>query len=582
MKIRAENNPKPLSSNLHELLVEYRKRRAFNPNKYLVAKLQAIKDYFGSCGLTAATVGVSGGVDSAVVASILNVLEKENAIQKVSYLFIPSYTNPGVSGQEEALRKSTILSKQLGLNLKVLNIDPVIREVELLFKEDHPSPWAIGQGTAIQRAMLLYQETSILNDKGYKSVVVGTTNRDEGAYLGYVGKASDGLVDLQPISDLHKSEVYQLAELLKIPKEIVQAIPTGDLYDFSSDEEVFGATYDAVELLIGSVMAFKPEEWTERLDRLSVKEKIEWAKNKESLDQFNNYNKHKYRVGTPSIHLDIIESEMFGGRGKISHKTYKKIPLSRTKKPCERVMTFGNRALWINPYSKLKINKNNQRIVIDNVLTEGGLKVILENLNRGRWQKANEHGDWLGGGVSFVGQMKPKNNVGSWRTSFEDKEMSEVLWESIKHSLPPFLMKTPLSRFDAAPNSVWKLTGINPLFRAMRYEEGGFLVPHYDSSFNFSENEKTLYTLVLYLEKSEGGLFRFITDPFLKTPTEEADFSDWSSAPKEKQIKEAIECNPGRIILFNHLNLHDSTVVSLGSKILLRTDVVAERVGVYE
>ena len=53
----------------------------------------------------------------------------------------------------------------------------------------------------------------------------GTTNRDEGAYLGFFGKASDGMVDLQPISDLHKSEVRALATRLGVPAEIVEAAP---------------------------------------------------------------------------------------------------------------------------------------------------------------------------------------------------------------------------------------------------------------------------------------------------------------------------------------------------------------------
>ena len=143
-------------------------------------------------------------------------------------------------------------------------------------------------------------------------------------------------------------------------------------------------------------------------------------------------------------------------------------------------------------------------------------------------------------------------------------------------------MKNTMSRFDADKNSVWKIKGINPVFRAMRYENGGWLVPHYDSSFNFSENEKTLYTLVLYLEKGEGGLLRFIKDPLINIPTEEADFLDWNKKAEENQVEEVVDCLQGRIVLFNHRHLHDSTPVLSGNKILIRTDIIAERVGVYD
>ena len=78
----------------------------------------------------------------------------------------------------------------------------------------------------------------------------GTTNRDEGAYIGFFGKASDGMVDLQPIADIHKSEVYAIAKILNIPEYIINASPKGDVWNNKLDVEMIGAPYDIVEVFI--------------------------------------------------------------------------------------------------------------------------------------------------------------------------------------------------------------------------------------------------------------------------------------------------------------------------------------------
>jgi NAD+ synthase (glutamine-hydrolysing) len=90
-------------------------------------------------------------------------------------------------------------------------------------------PWAAGQLAPYLRTPTLYYLTSLLTQEGMKAVVCGTTNRDEGAYLGFFGKASDGMVDLQLIADLHKSEVYALGKLLAVPEKILTRTPTRPL-----------------------------------------------------------------------------------------------------------------------------------------------------------------------------------------------------------------------------------------------------------------------------------------------------------------------------------------------------------------
>ena len=84
---------------------------------------------------------------------------------------------------------------------------------------------------SLKFAVALYSITAMLTTYNMRSVIVGTTNRDEGLYLGYIGKASDGMVDLQPISDLHKSQVRLVAKYLDVPQSILDVTPTGDMFD---------------------------------------------------------------------------------------------------------------------------------------------------------------------------------------------------------------------------------------------------------------------------------------------------------------------------------------------------------------
>jgi NAD+ synthase (glutamine-hydrolysing) len=145
------------------------------------------------------------------------------------------------------------------------------------------------------------------------AIVVGTTNRDEGAYIGFFGKASDGMVDVQVISDIHKSEVYRMAKLLDIPASIHQAIPSGDMYDGRVDEEVFGATYDFVELYQHYLCLNSPETKHHFKAALSEEAASQFELLSSRIESMHNYNRHKYLGKNPSVHLDIYERFVPGG-----------------------------------------------------------------------------------------------------------------------------------------------------------------------------------------------------------------------------------------------------------------------------
>ena len=106
--------------------------------------------------------------------------------------------------------------------------------------------------------MTLYYYATINN-----SIVVGTGNKVEDFGVGFYTKYGDGGVDISPIADLMKSEVFEISKELKINNEILEAKPTDGLWDDDrSDEEQIGATYDDLEKVMNSLeRGMKPDEF---------------------------------------------------------------------------------------------------------------------------------------------------------------------------------------------------------------------------------------------------------------------------------------------------------------------------------
>jgi NAD+ synthase len=125
--------------------------------------------------------------------------------------------------------------------------------------------------------MTLYHVSNNVN-----GIVVGTGNKVEDFGVGFFTKYGDGGVDISPIADLYKSEVFKLGKELDIIPEIQNAKPTDGLWDDDRDDETqIGATYDELEWVM--------ENYNETQQNLSKRE-IEVL---EIYNKFNNNNKHK-------------------------------------------------------------------------------------------------------------------------------------------------------------------------------------------------------------------------------------------------------------------------------------------------
>ena len=231
-------------------------------------------------------------------------------------MLLPVFSKEGATNQDQAVERGKLICRFFGIKPVIIDLTSSHQTVKNTVDKNlsiKGEDWASGQLVSYIRTPALYYISSLLSEKNLPAIICGTTNRDEGAYLGYFGKASDGMVDLQIISDIHKSEVYKIAELLNIPQEIINTVPSGDMYDGRSDEQVFGATYDFVELflLLKSIQDKKTvdsikQKWT-------INAKKQFIVLSKRLEKLHNYNLHKYLRGSSSIHLDIYERKVPGG-----------------------------------------------------------------------------------------------------------------------------------------------------------------------------------------------------------------------------------------------------------------------------
>ncbi len=291
---------------LKELLRDVRQQRHFDAEFHLAEKIRVINEFFTDEGLDAAVVGLSGGIDSSVVYKLLirAAHEPGSPIRRVLGLIMPIGQCEGVTGQNDAMRMALLLennSDKIG-EVRTSWLGSACHAYQQEMDTENPSSWAIGQLASVVRTPHLYFNAAILQDQGFRSLVVGTTNRDEGSYIGFYGKASDGMVDLQPIADLHKSEVVKLARLLDVPSAIIDRTPVGDVWDGRNDEEMIGSPYWFLELYV-LLMDYDISVDVTKLGQEDLDDFMNWSMN---IELIRKTNIHKYKVGSPARYVDVL------------------------------------------------------------------------------------------------------------------------------------------------------------------------------------------------------------------------------------------------------------------------------------
>ena len=196
-----------------------------------------ISDYAESNGITTLVIGVSGGIDSAVTST----LSAKTGLPTI-VLNMPIHQDPE---QYELSNKhiSWLESNFDNVEGRLVDLTGTYDKFNQEMKEHDLSPLALANSRARLRMTTLY---AIAGSTG--GIVVGTGNKVEDFGVGFFTKYGDGGVDISPIADLMKSEVYEVAKALDIIEEIQQAAPTDGLWDDGrTDEEQIGATYAELE-----------------------------------------------------------------------------------------------------------------------------------------------------------------------------------------------------------------------------------------------------------------------------------------------------------------------------------------------
>jgi hypothetical protein len=428
--------------------------------------------------------------------------------------------------------------------------------------------WAEGQLVSYVRTPALYYATSLLTEQGHSAIVVGTTNRDEGAYLGYFGKASDGMVDVQLISDLHKSEVVKTAQALGLPETIIKAIPSGDMYDGRTDEAVFGAPYDFVELYL-SILCLSEREKKHLTRGWSATEIDQYDTMAARLEKLHKYNAHKYNVGSPAVHLDIMESAVPGG-----WQYGPRVPVHPALSSGNFVAPFELPIHLVNKFDKafpITISKTLGADIslIDNILTPKEAIWLMDEAMKQDWLPVGINGRRPG--------FKAGDKIGSLRASTYNLSLANLLWARMLSSVSPFVISENM--MDTQGASVWKAVGINPLFRFIRYEPGCSLIAHYDAPYEYGDGRRTLKSLLIYLTTSKNGATRFIRDAQDALPFNRRKFSDWDRQARQDEVRVKVLPKTGQAVVFNHRLLHDSEPwEGNDTRIVLRTDVVYQMI----
>lgn len=315
MEIRNHSTDMTLTEPMKNVLDRFRAERGFNVQYIVERKVELLNSYYQQANLSAAVVAVSGGIDSSVVLGLVVRASKmpNSPIKRIVAITMPDQSNVGVTGQIEAADLASQVCWAFGVQPLTLNMDSITKSIigEVEFHLGEPDTdkalWCRGQVTSYARTPTYYYVTSVLASQGTPGLVVGTTNLSEGGYLGYFGKASDGMVDLQLISDLFKNEVYEVGEYLGVPSEILTRPPTGDMWDATTDEVVFGAPYDAVEIFLHGKMDHIKQAIIDR--ELGGR----WIEYRDNLNRMHEYNAHKYLGKSPAVHLDIMPCGVMGG-----------------------------------------------------------------------------------------------------------------------------------------------------------------------------------------------------------------------------------------------------------------------------
>lgn len=235
-----------------------------------------LKNYATKAKVNGFVIGISGGIDSAVTSTLC-------AKTGLEVLCIEMPIHQAASHVSRAQEHIAYLKNKFP-NVKEARVDltPVFEEFKTEVSLDGKQAtvdMALANTRARLRMTTLYYHAGL-----YGLLVAGTGNKVEDFGVGFYTKYGDGGVDLSPIADLMKSEVYTIGEFLQVPTSIMKAAPSDGLFgDARSDEDQIGASYPELE------WAMQMKEIGKTADDFSGRQREVF----QIFTKFNTSNRHK-------------------------------------------------------------------------------------------------------------------------------------------------------------------------------------------------------------------------------------------------------------------------------------------------
>ena len=237
-----------------------------------------LKTYAENAKINGFVVGISGGVDSAVTSTLCAQTELPTLCVEMPIHQAPSQVNRGREHIEQLKKRfPNVTNVEADLTTVFDDFKTIVPIVADLDKIN----LSLANTRARLRMTTLYYFAGI-----HGLLVAGTGNKVEDFGVGFYTKYGDGGVDLSPIADLMKSDVYALGKFLQIPNSILEASPTDGLFgDDRTDEDQLGASYDELE------WAMLEEEKGKISENFSGREKTVF----DIYKKLNTINQHKMK-----------------------------------------------------------------------------------------------------------------------------------------------------------------------------------------------------------------------------------------------------------------------------------------------
>ena len=195
-----------------------------------------IRETVEAAGADGATLGLSGGIDSTTTAHL--------AVEALGTDGLHGLVMPSEVNDPDIMSDAERVAMDLGIEYDVIEIQPIAEQFFEAVPEATDSQMATGNVYVRTRAVLNYFVANAEN-----RVVLGTGNRAE-AMTGYFTKYGDQAVDCNPVGNLYKQQVRQLAAHMGVDHDLVMQTPTAGMWTGQTDEEELGLDYDQLDAIL--------------------------------------------------------------------------------------------------------------------------------------------------------------------------------------------------------------------------------------------------------------------------------------------------------------------------------------------